>query len=596
MMAHDHTLTRRRSATVAPSTFDAEARTFEAVISTGADVPRRDKSGYYVERLDLNAVDPGSLVGLPVQLDHDQSARNAVGKVIAARRAPEGLVATIQLTAAADATWVRERIGDGTLDSVSIAYSVQQWAETKEKGRRIRTARIWSIIEVSIVAIPADPGAKTRTAIMEEEVLELSSEQVEANRRKAIRTIGRAAYQSAEWADDLIGAGATETEARSAAFEAMQARPRQRIQVRVGQDHADPAAIRTRREEALYSRVSGTAPTDAAREFVNDSPRDHARAILEAAGLSTRGMTADEIFTRAHGTTDFPELLTGVGRRVLMSTYTAAASPLKRLARSTTLADFRPKTVLKLGEIGALQRLSEHGEIRHTTRSEAKEGYALDTYASMFSLTRKALVNDDLGAFSDWGREAGRAAAETEANVLFSLLATNSGNGPKMGEDNKNLFHADHGNLATGADIMQIGDPGDGGPLTDARVAMRRQKGLDGKTPINVTPKFLLVRPEDETDAEKLLAAVYPPHTSDVNVFTGKLEILVEPRLTGKAWYLFADPAANPVFEYAYLSGASGPQIASQAGWNTLGVDFRVYLDFGAGAVDFRGAYRNPGE
>ena len=75
----------------------------------------------------------------------------------------------------------------------------------------------------------------------------------------------------------------------------------------------------------------------------------------------------------------------------------------------------------------------------------------------------------------------------------------------------------------------------------------------------------------------------------------GRLTLLVEPHLTGNAWYLFADPTQAPVLEYAYLAGAEGPQLASREGFNVLGTEFRVVLDFGCGALDHRGAYRNPG-
>ncbi|NOX41386.1 MAG: peptidase U35, partial [Alphaproteobacteria bacterium] len=56
-----------------------------------------------------------------------------------------------------------------------------------------------------------------------------------------------------------------------------------------------------------------------------------------------------------------------------------------------------------------------------------------------------------------------------------------------------------------------------------------------------------------------------------------------------------ADPAVLPVLEFSHLSSAPGPQMASQEGWETLGMDFRVVLDFCAGAVDWRGAYKNVG-
>ena len=58
---------------------------------------------------------------------------------------------------------------------------------------------------------------------------------------------------------------------------------------------------------------------------------------------------------------------------------------------------------------------------------------------------------------------------------------------------------------------------------------------------------------------------------------------------------IFADPATAPVLEYAYLSSAQGPQMASREGWDVLGMEFRVVLDFGAGVLDHRGAYLNPG-
>lgn len=131
--------------------------------------------------------------------------------------------------------------------------------------------------------------------------------------------------------------------------------------------------------------------------------------------------------------------------------------------------------------------------------------------------------------------------------------------------------------------------------LSDARLALRQQTGTDGKTRIQVTPRYLVVGPELDTAAEKLLATIYAATAATANPFTGKLELLVEPRIADKSWYVFADPAILPVLEYAYLSSAQGPQMASRDGWDVLGQEFRGVLDFGCGATDFRGAYRNPG-
>ena len=157
-----------------------------------------------------------------------------------------------------------------------------------------------------------------------------------------------------------------------------------------------------------------------------------------------------------------------------------------------------------------------------------------------------------------------------------------------MGEDGENFFDTAHGNLGV-AGALNVAN------LANARKAMRGMKGLDGKTPINATPRYLVVGPDQETAAEQLLSSIYAATVDDVNPFGGKLSLLVEPRITGNRFYVFADPAALPCLEYAYLSSAQGPQMASREGWDVLGMEYRVVLDFGAGATDWRGAYLNPG-
>ena len=198
-----------------------------------------------------------------------------------------------------------------------------------------------------------------------------------------------------------------------------------------------------RRGDALFARVSGTAPKPEAALYMADSLRDHARAAVEATGTITRGMDADTLFRAAmHTTADFPNLLTGNGNRTLMTAYQAAQSPIKTtLARPATLPDFRAGTRLKLSDVGLLEKVGETGEIKSTTRGEAKESYSLDTYATQFAISRKALINDDLGALRDWASTAGRMSAETEANLLLAKLLSN----PVMGEDGVALFHATHG-------------------------------------------------------------------------------------------------------------------------------------------------------
>jgi hypothetical protein len=156
-------------------------------------------------------------------------------------------------------------------------------------------------------------------------------------------------------------------------------------------------------------------------------------------------------------------------------------------------------------------------------------------------------------------------------------------------DDGKQLFHTDHGNKANPGAALSVDS------LSGARLALRSQKGLSG-LPIRVTPKYLLVPPALETPAEQLLTAIAAAKTADVNPFAGSFTLVVEPRLASAArWYVAADPAEIDGLEFAYLAGGEGPQVESKSGWDVDGVEIRVILDYGAGFVDHRGWYANPG-
>ena len=65
--------------------------------------------------------------------------------------------------------------------------------------------------------------------------------------------------------------------------------------------------------------------------------------------------------------------------------------------------------------------------------------------------------------------------------------------------------------------------------------------------------------------------------------------------MSATRWYLIADLAQIDGLEFAYLAGAPGPQIETQAGFRIDGIETKVRLDYGAGFVDWRGWYANPG-
>ncbi len=88
------------------------------------------------------------------------------------------------------------------------------------------------------------------------------------------------------------------------------------------------------------------------------------------------------------------------------------------------------------------------------------------------------------------------------------------------------------------------------------------------------------------------------------NPFNKSLEVLTSPYLanvtytgySATAWHLFADPADVAAVEIAYLNGVQSPTIESaEADFNTLGVQMRVYFDFGVAFQDPRGATKSKG-
>lgn len=603
-VGNDNVCLLTRRATLAPATANPEARTVEVVWSTGAPVRRRDMAGHYIERLSLapEAVDLSRLEGASVLDAHRQTAvRDVLGSVRSATVDGKRGTAVIQFSARPEVEPVWQDVLAGILRHVSVGYSVEDWAETTENGARVLTAVRWTPHEISLVPTPADPGAHIR---METEMTdttttatppEAPTTETRAEANAEIRSIARIAGLDQSWIDGQIDANADADTARRAAFEALAKRSApsirtEQVRVEMGESQDDPALRARQMGEALYARINPRHDlSEPARRYAYSTPVDMAKELLTLRGESTMALSPASLVTRAlHTTSDFPIILGDTVGRVLRDAYQAAPSGIRRLGRQTTARDFRAVNKIMLGEAPLLEKLNEHGEIKAGTMAEAREAYKVETWARKIGITRQVLVNDDLGAFADLARRMGQAAAETEARILVTLLEAGSGNGPTL-SDGKTLFHADHGNKAgTGAAISDA-------TLSAARLALRTQKGIEDRT-IRVTPRNLLVPPALETTAEKWLASIAPATAADVNPFSGSLSLVVEPRLSSATrWYVTADPGEIDGLEFAYLSGNEGPQVESRSGWDVDGVEIRVILDFGAGFIDHRGWFQNPG-
>jgi phage major head subunit gpT-like protein len=158
-------------------------------------------------------------------------------------------------------------------------------------------------------------------------------------------------------------------------------------------------------------------------------------------------------------------------------------------------------------------------------------------------------------------------------------------------DDGKAFFSTEHKNIAETADILSDTT------LTSALIAFKNQVDIDGNRKIRVQPKMLIVSPDYEIAARKLLTVIAPTNTGEVNVWASMgLTLIVEPRLSGKVWYMSADPNAIDSLYYANLDGQDGLRSNREEDFDTDSVKFAVRGEFGVAAIDYRGWYKNAGE
>lgn len=347
--------------------------------------------------------------------------------------------------------------------------------------------------------------------------------------------------------------------------------------------------------EALCARALGRTPKDFAGKdgkVVEGSAAD-ARPYMgyrmlelaaERAGLGRDVRDPTDILRAAHSTSDFPLVLEAASNKILLERYQVQAPTYQAIAKRRDLRDFKQTKLLRIGDFPTLKEYTENGEIQAGTINEGRETVILASYGRIVRISRQAIVNDDLGAFDEVFGNLGTVISLFENATFFTMKGTV---GPTLA-DGKAVFHSGHGNLAGSGTVIDVTN------LSAARAAIRKQTNLDGAN-LNLTPKILLVGPDKETQAEQIVAPLVPAQNSNVNPFSGKLQIVTEGSIAGNAWEVYADPAIAPVWAYGYLADAPGPRVLTEEPFNVDGIAMRVTLDFYAGATDYRGGYRNPG-
>jgi hypothetical protein len=304
----------------------------------------------------------------------------------------------------------------------------------------------------------------------------------------------------------------------------------------------------------------------------------------------------------AFSTVDLGGILGNVANKALAAVAQEPVWLVPKIAGRANHANFHAHTVYSLAVNGDMAAVAPTGELKHVSLGEESYTRQVSTRGAILSISRRDLINDDLGAFQRNAQALARKALTAREKALFALI-----NASAAGSSH---FTSSRGNYLTGTPFGLVG-------MGQAIKAFRNMTGPDGD-PIMVEPSVVLVPSSLEAEARMLLAATSAliatalastsakSRDSNANIYAGRFggAPLVSPwlenaALTGNstaAWYLLADPAVYPCYEVAYLNGQESPVVeyfGLDASPDVLGVSWRVYYDFGVAAAEWRAGVKS---
>lgn len=639
-------------ALAAPMSIDAEARTVDVIWSTGARAPNWvPPLGQIMEELDMsgNAVRMTRLASgqAPLLDSHSHySASSVIGRVLSASVSGGRGVAKIQISRAPDVEPIWRRLEEGTLRNVSVGYRVFRYEPIQADGQTIHRAVDWEPYEISLVAVPVDAAAGVRgeasairatalepdipaeappVPVITESVMTTENHAAdsvpaadatratqdavtaERSRMASLTPVVTAARgrvpqqtlddlhvraQSEGWTAEALRAALWDAAVASAQPASTPAAPA----VQVGTSGDDPAAMARAMGHAIAVRAMPSLATAGDidprfREFAALRPSDMLMELAAARGERVSPRDRLRLIERSfHTTSDFPLLLENAGNKMLEAGFAAAAPTYRQFFAQRSFADFKAHKFLTAGDFPAPVELAEGGEIKAGTISEKRESITPKTYARQVRITRQALINDDLGAFTDFGAMIGRRVADFENALAYALVNTASGDGPTLATGNAAVF-------GTGA--SRANKASSGGAISEATLdagyaAMMAQTSLDG-IKLNLTPAILLTGAAYRGAAIRYTTRITADQGANVGLYAG-LSPVSDANIPGNRWYLFASPAAAPVYVYGYVNGQTAPQVrVHQYVPGTDGVAVEVVHDFAVGAIGHQGGYFNAG-
>ncbi|EJG2210218.1 TPA: Clp protease ClpP [Proteus mirabilis] len=317
--------------------------------------------------------------------------------------------------------------------------------------------------------------------------------------------------------------------------------------------------------------------------------RELARASLTERGVGVATYNPMQMIGMAftHSTSDFGNILLDVANKAILLGWEENDETFEKWTKKGQLSDFKTAHRVGLGAFPSLRQVREGAEYKYVTLDDKGETIALATYGELFSITRQAIINDDMNMLTDVPMKFGRAAKATVGDLVYAVLIDNE----KM-SDKKALFSTDHKNMLTGGMDVET--------ISAGRTAMRQQK--EGERTLNIRPAFMLVPTTLETQAIQVVKSGSVKgadvNANIINPVRDLAEIIAEPRLdeaSTKDWYM-ASRQGSDTIEVAYLNGIDVPYIDQLEGFTSDGVTTKVRIDAGVAPVDYRGLLKVTGK
>lgn len=525
-----------------------------------------------------------------------------------------------------------KKVQSGTLQGVSVGYSIKRYEVLDDKDSVSSNGRFkgpdtyvvtdWEPLEISIVSVPADPtvgvgrsAEEIHTSIdtqedntrMDQEknleVQEVKSAPVEtgltqADLQKAMEQERKRTSEitamlrdfDVEGADEAIVLGKSVEEARAMVMDELRARNKG-VSVTMGEAESDKFRAAAQDAVLMAAGLPVAEPAPGANELRGYSMIELARESLQRE-CNTKANFGDNMeMARAaiNSTSTFPAIMSNLANKSVMVGFNEAETTFQIWAGKGSNRDFKEAARVALSEAGNLELVPEGGQFQQDVFKEASARTKVATYGKIFSLTRQAIINDDLGLFSKIATKYGSAAKRLVNKMVYAQLT-----GDVKMQDNVALFDDKHGNVAKTGEALSVK------AIAKAITAMRRQKGIQGTANLNITPKYLIVPPELEVTAYQIVnstAAVDGTNSGVVNPYKGRFIIVADAELTDPdAWYLVADASQHDTIEVTYLNGVETPRLETRQGFDVDGIEYKVAFDCGVSALDFRGVYKNAGK